>query len=582
MVESSRLDELRGKWQKRSPETPDDIVECLHVFDTLKEVARRTPATYHRCWKLSQEAIKLGLMTPLARQFTRDTAKRSGIEKVRSGRLQSSASAQRPLPAKGKVNRYIFSCVQNNTSLHKPLFDNIKALLAHFSKQANADKVELHIARITYVHKGLGDVGNKDYVVGRKSHSGNLYDEKLTYPPECVKYFSDERVLIAPGLQFCGEVNILPTAERPLSGFESYTGRKSGIFPHTKVAVDSIASMPDEGTKFNYTTGALTVRNYIARKAGLKAEFHHCYGGLLVEVNSEGDWWCRQLVSDSDGTLYDIDVKVQDGKVVSGKFIDTVIWGDVHVAIGDPDVFNLCWGSGKESLLDRLRPKRQIVHDVLDFHSRSHHEIKNPMKMFQRFIEGEDNVQEEVVGVKKFLGDAERDWCETIVVNSNHDRHLGRWLNSEDARFDFVNVEFWSRLWVRCTRIIRDRGQPNFLKIALEEVGYAGKATILDQDQSFVVCADETGGIECGLHGDDGPNGTRGSPGAFARMGRKMVTAHTHRAGIVDGVYTVGTSSVLRPDYVAGPGAWSHTLCLVYENGKRTLMTIWENKERAR
>ena len=39
----------------------------------------------------------------------------------------------------------------------------------------------------------------------------------------------------------------------------------------------------DEATKFNYSTGTVTQRNYIAKKEGLKAEFHHQYGALIVD-----------------------------------------------------------------------------------------------------------------------------------------------------------------------------------------------------------------------------------------------------------------------------------------------------------
>jgi hypothetical protein len=511
--------------------------------------------------------------------FCKDHFKSPAIDDVKGGRLRTIKARQLPLPAPGKINRYIFSCIQNDTNLHRPVFENLLALLQYWEKDKRVDTVALHLSRITYVQRGLGDSGDKGYVTGKKSRPSYL-TQTLTYPPETVKYWSDERLEVAPGLHWCGEVNILPTAERPLQGFESYTGRKSGIFPHVKLQMVSIPSMPGENTKFNYTTGAITVRNYIQRKSGLKAEFHHVYGGLLVEVDSEGNWWCRQLSADSDGTIYDLDLRVSGGKVEQGEFVDSIVWGDVHVAIGDPDVFDACW-RGKNSILDRYRPRHQFLHDVLDFHSRSHHEIRHPMKMFQRFCESTDDVREEIRGVARFLKVAERDWCDTIVVNANHDRHLGRWLNDQDARFDYTNVEFWADMWVRCTAIIRTGRQPNFLHTALEAVGYDGEAVILEQDESYIVCPDESGGIECGIHGDSGPDGSRGSPSAFARMGRKMVTAHTHRAGIHDGVYTVGTCSTLRPAYLSGPSSWSHTMCFIYENGKRQLITLWNGRERA-
>jgi hypothetical protein len=83
-------------------------------------------------------------------------------------------------------------------------------------------------------------------------------------------------------------MNILPTAVNPLAGLETYTHRKSAIFPHAKVALRSIATMQGEGTKFNYTTGTVTLKNYIQKKEGIKAEHHHRYAALVVEVNHDG------------------------------------------------------------------------------------------------------------------------------------------------------------------------------------------------------------------------------------------------------------------------------------------------------
>lgn len=572
--------ELRKKWMLRKPQTPDDIVECLSVFSGLREITREVPISLYEARQLYLKAVEIGLMSPLKQGARSLKEKASAVELIRGGKQRAIKARSMGLPAPGKVKVYFLSSCQNDTAVLHPLLENVQAYLAFLRRQSRVESAELHISRFTYVKKGLGDQGNKDYVTqdGKQIHRRPGW-RTLVYPPELMDFYSDERLELAPGLLWCGEVNILPTAERPLTGFESYTGRSSGIFPHTKVAMDSIASMLGEATKFNYTTGAITVRNYITKKAGLKADFHHCYGGLLVEVDSDGNWWCRQIVSEGDGTFYDLGVKVKDGHVERGDFVEAVVWGDVHTHMLDPDIRKLCWGKG--GLLDRWKPKHQFFHDVLDFHSRSHHEMKDPMRMYKRHVEKAGDVGQEIKNVRDFLLEAHRDWCESVVVNSNHDRHLGRWLNSEDARFDSQNVEFWAKMWVACLDVIKSGGLPNFLETALRLVGYDGDAALLLQDESYVVCEDEAGGIECGLHGDAGPNGSRGSPRTFAKMGRKLVTAHSHSAGISDGVYTVGTCSSLRPDYVSGPSSWSHTNCLIYENGKRQLITIWAGKERA-
>jgi hypothetical protein len=70
-------------------------------------------------------------------------------------------------------------------------------------------------------------------------------------------------------------------------------------------------------------------------------------------------------------------------------------------------------------------------------------------------------------------------------------------------------------------------------------------------------------------------------PTAFAKMGRRVNTAHTHSAGIQDHVYTAGTSSLLDMRWNKGPSSWSHSHIVTYPNGTRAIFTIWKGKWRA-
>jgi hypothetical protein len=87
-------------------------------------------------------------------------------------------------------------------------------------------------------------------------------------------------------------------------------------------------------------------------------------------------------------------------------------------------------------------------------------------------------------------------------------------------------------------------------------------------------------GIECGLHGHYGANGGKGGLKSFARIGVKTITAHAHTPGIEEGAYRVGTSTKLTRGYTHGPSSWLQTHCLIYPNGKRTLINIIDGKWR--
>jgi hypothetical protein len=492
-----------------------------------------------------------------------------GIKPVAGGRDHIFAMKEQPLPQPGHVQRYLLTSAQNNTKVNAAFWDGLEAFAGHLNAQ-------ICVSRYAYNTSAWGQPANEKPGAAKRSAG----PEDLWYDPVLEPYFSDERVAIAPGLAWCGEVNTRPTAVDPLSGFEAYTGRASGIFPHAKIAMRSVASHKSEPTKFNYTTGTVTQRNYIQRKEGLKAEFHHAYGALLVEVDSSGNWFCRQLNADKNGTFYDLDVRVQKGTVTTGHRVEAITWGDTHVAQADPVVRRIAFGL--DGMLDTLRPRFQFFHDVLDMQSRGHHNMRDPHKRFQLHVQGRESVSTEVLDCVAFYREAWRPWCRSKSVNSNHHVHMLRWLKEADWRDDPVNAEFFIDAQAAVLKAIRrdDKGF-DLLAWAVERLGGVKGLDFLGEDESFITCPKHGGGIENGMHGDLGPNGRRGTAKAFTTMGRKANIGHSHSAGIWDGVYVAGTSSTFDMGYNRGPSSWSHSHIVTYPNGKRAIVTMWNGKWRA-
>ena len=328
-----------------------------------------------------------------------------------------------------------------------------------------------------------------------------------------------------------------------------------------------------------WTTGTVTLRNYIQKKAGLLAEFHHGYGALIVEVDSDGGWYVRQLNADSEGVFYDFDAQVKDGEVTFGHRPEAVVWGDIHVHWLAPKMRELCWG--KDGLLDRLDPKVQVMHDVLDFHARKHHDLDDPWLQYAKIPLGKDCVEEECADAGNFLWNASRAWCKTLVVRSNHDDMLVKWLKFADWKADLLNAKFFFRAHLAMLHAI-DRGRDfDIIEWALTRGDPSPGVYFLQRDERAIVCPDASGGIELGYHYDVGPNGARGNIKAFAKMGRKSIGGHGHGAGQHEGAMQVGVMGNLDMGYNEGPSNWSHTYALVYPNGKRTLVTIWNGKDRA-
>jgi len=486
---------------------------------------------------------------------------------VAGGDVLATAAKKMPLPAKGDVKRYILTCAQNNTLHHEAAWANLCALAEHLDAQ-------ILISRFAYNVSAWAQ--QKSVKPGTAKSR-----EDLWYDPELADHYSDDRVELAPGLVWCGESNISPTAVRPLSGLEGYTGRSSAIFPHTKITLESVASGKNEGVKLLYTTGCITQRNYIKRKAGLKAEFHHCYGAVLAEVDSRGNWYVRQLnASAHDGTIYDLDLCAKDGEVTGGHRAKAITFGDVHAAQVDEKVAALGWGDG--GMIDILRPEEVHLHDLLDFRARNHHDTRNCHLNFKKFIDGLDDVQEEIEGCVRLIEDLQRSDCKVVVIQSNHDNALTRWLREADYRNDPTNAIVFLKCQTRIYESIANREQ-NFhlLEWIMQQLGTDREVRFLRTDESYILCHERSGGIECGMHGHLGPNGARGNARAFSKMGRKTNIGHTHSAAIVDGVYVAGTSSNLDCGYNTGPSSWTHSHIITYPNGKRSIVTMYNGAWRA-
>jgi len=526
---------------------------------TAEEVAD-TVAAVERTGSISAAAQHLGIHRSALQDRLRRAKTRTDWQP--QGKSRALKAKPFPLPTPGQIARYILTCAQSGTKLHEPTWNALNALAEYY-------RARLFVSTFSYSHRSEGSA---------KRGSGGGDAGLEWYDPRIEPFVLDDMAQLAPSLIFNGHMNILPTAVDPLSGLNNYNGRCSSIFPHAKVAMASVPTMAGHAAKLQYTTGACTQLNYLQKKAGQKAEFDHVFGGLLVEVNSAGEWWARQLHVDSKGRLYDLDTMVMpDGTVGPAPGAAALVFGDLHeVHLTDRSR----WAPG--GMVDALSPGVQIAHDILDFDARGHHNRRDPHKMFELHARGRECVRREVEGVGDLLK-AMSSLSRVVVVNSNHDRHLERWLKEADWRADPVNAQFF----VECQRAYLNAicaGKTfDALRWAVQKYNPVKGVQFLAPGDSYVVCRDGSGGVELGLHGDLGPGGARGSIRNLSRLGRKVVIGHSHSAGIFNGAYQVGVSADMNAfSYARGaPGAWSHTDCVVYANGKRALITWHNGKWRA-
>lgn len=451
--------------------------------------------------------------------------------------------------------RFVFTSAQNNTYIHDKFLKSLEQYCIHNNSQLV--------------------VGTFHY---NKSGFQNGVDKEIWYDPKIREYICDDPMKIADKLVWCGELNILPTAKTPLSGLYNYTADNSAIVPHAKVQLESVPTPKFDDPKLMYTTGAVTQMNYVQMKAGQIAEWHHIFGALAVEIDEDGEWFVRQLIAESDtGEFYDLGERYTPSGVSCNNRIEAINYGDIHAAKLDYVVAETSWRA-PNSILDTLRPKYQFIHDVLDQQARNHHNIRDPHFMFKMFNNQTESVKDEVVLTANVIKETVRDFSQTVVVESNHDLALTKWLKEQDYRYDPVNAVFFLEMQLASYKVIETGGALAAFEYACKNYcdGLEG-VRFLGTDESFRIGT----GIECGSHGHNGNNGSRGSMQTYLKLGIKHNLGHVHGAAIRDGVYYAGVSGELDMGYNMGGGSWNHSHIVTYQNSKRAIITLKNGKWRA-
>ena len=206
--------------------------------------------------------------------------------------------------------RFIISWGQNDTKIHKGLYENIEA----YAKEIDAD-----------IHIILGRYKNPTSIITPKQKSEEIWVEEI------MKYADANRHEIHKYVSIMSDIKIQPTATNPMSGMQGLSGINSCIFGSPKVQMEMIPVLESAKPKMMLTTGAITVKNYTDSKSGKKGEFHHTLGFVVVEIKDKDVFFVRQVTADDKtGSFTDLYYNVDGGKVTKIKSIEAIILGDVH------------------------------------------------------------------------------------------------------------------------------------------------------------------------------------------------------------------------------------------------------------
>jgi hypothetical protein len=447
--------------------------------------------------------------------------------------------------------RYVITCAQNATELFRPFYRALRKYCEH-------NKALLIVIPFRYK--------NPTSVWTQEQENDDWWNNEVREHLYQGEFWLNDKICVR------ADVPITPTKVSPLAGFDTLTGGASAVFGHPKLELKCIATPQNKLPKIIQTTGAVTKRNYIPSVAGKKGEFHHTYGATVVEI--DGDvFHTRQINAVGDGSFYEIAggkvLRYTGNKITDGNRIEALVMGDTHVDYIDPDVYTATFE--KYGIIDTLKPKTLVWHDTLDFYSRSHHH--GCMTNIVKGTTGRDCVRSEVERAVNFIIKNTPKGVKSVVVPSNHDEHLARWVKEADWKRDPTNAEFYLDTALHMVRSAKLEANgatwADPFHYWFDKLHPKHNINLLDRNQTFTVKD-----IELSMHGDKGSNGSRGTLVGLSKIGVKSIIGHSHTPGIREGAYQTGTSSYLRLEYNSGPSSWMHAHCLIYPNGKRCLINI--------
>jgi hypothetical protein len=434
-------------------------------------------------------------------------------------------------------DKFIITWAQNDTPVHNGFLRNIKA----YAEFLGAD---IHV------------------IAGRYKNPTSVFTDRDfdTWDNAVLPYLDANRHNLHKYLSIMSDVKIQPTATNPMSGLQGMSGINSCIFGAPKVQLEMISVLEGNKPKMMLTTGSVTKMNYTDSKAGKKGEFHHIYGFTIVEIKDKETFYVRQVTADDKtGDFTDLFYTVKSGNVETVDGIEAIVLGDLHYGHHDEDVLGVT-----HKFMDKVKPNHVVLHDVFDGDSISHHQMKDPFMQYGKEIQGTNDLKKELDSMMDGLSVFEK-YNNVVVVRSNHDDFLDRWLKNEDWKKQPTPKN--ARLYMQLSDILLGQYAENPSRIkgvipALINEKFP-KFKTLGRNDSYKVKS-----WELGQHGDVGSNGSRGSLQQYRTLNTKIVVGHYHSPGRKDGALAVGTSTKLRVGYNSGPSSWLQSHVIIHKDGK--------------
>jgi hypothetical protein len=375
---------------------------------------------------------------------------------------------------------------------------------------------------------------------------------------------------------FISGIRVTAKQINPITGLNELSQKKgSFISASPKQVLEYDAVSANKLPHARMTSGACTVPNYSSSRGNSQrssyiADIQHTLGAVVITIEDDISYDFKQIQAQPDGSFCFLENEYKNGKVskLKGKDTPVLVMGDYHAGEHDESAVG-AW----IEVINELGIEEVVFHDMFNGTSINPHEELDIVLRSERADKGLNSLRNElkitseqfdrILGLKSVK--------KGVVVKSNHDDMLDRWLKKGAFAKDPVNFKIGVDLASALTSSGKD-----YLKEAISMVQkpkHMNKLKWLTMDEDYVV-----GGVHLGAHGDKGANGSRGSIKGMAKAYPRCVIGHSHTPGIFKGAFQVGTTSLLRLGYNRGASSWMHCSALVYRNGQVMLINSIKGK----
>lgn len=380
------------------------------------------------------------------------------------------------------------------------------------------------------------------------------------WAPELAEYLLESEIRPHDYLSIM-PTKLQATTSNPLPPrISGMTKQRSAVFGHPQLCMRTVATPQEDLPKILYSSGAITQKWYSDTLAGDLGHFHHGYSAIIAEIRGK-KFHLREVTWDGKQFI-DIDKSYSEFGISKAPPAEALVMGDIHVGLEDPDVMEATFGP--DGIVEAINPRRLFLHDLFDGRTVNPHELNN--RLTRAALGDKASLWAEIEATARWVMRLP-EFEEIVVVPSNHDEFLMRWLQAGERHVEPQNRQLYHYLSYMMLKEHKETGRfPGVLELALRD-HLAREINFLRVDQSYQVK-----GIELGMHGHLGPNGARGSIRNLSQIGTRSAVGHVHSPGIWQGVYAAGLSAVYRHGYNRGPSSWLQTHIAVLANGYRQML----------